>query len=115
LGSTQWQAFHDGRRDPLLHLPRLFSGRLTTRQVGRLIFWSHRCSLGQTFVAIAASNPAGENKPGFAVVPNKQSAEVFAAAFGFGVAVDNKFLMLSQFYLDPAPGPEALSSVQCFL
>ena len=44
---------------------------------------------------------AGEQETVRTLVTDKQSAEVFAAAFGQRVAADDELLLLGQFHLDP--------------
>ena len=58
----------------------------------------------QNFLGEACADPAGEQDAVRALVADKQSAEVFAAAFRLRVAVDDKLLLLGQFDLDQDAG-----------
>ena len=63
----------------------------------------------QSLLGEAGANSAGEQEAVWALVANQQSAEVLAAAFGWGVAADNKLLLPSQFDFNPgAAAPAAL-------
>jgi len=55
----------------------------------------------QGFLGEAGADVAGEQEAVRALVTNKQSAEVFAAAFWRGVAAADKLLLLGQFDFDP--------------
>ena len=79
----------------------VFSGRFTKGHVGRLIFCrpSYRCS--KAFSEKRVPTLAGEQETVPTLVTDKQSAEVFATAFGQRVAADDELLLLGQFHLDP--------------
>ena len=61
--------------------PGVLSGRFTKGQVGRLSFCraSYRCS--KAFLGEPVPTSAGEQEAVWALVADKQSAKVFAAAF----------------------------------
>src|ERR1700757_4358624 len=63
----------------------------------------------QDLLGEAGADPAGEQEAVRALVADKQSAEISAAAFGWRVAADHKLLLLGQFNFDPgATAPAGL-------
>jgi hypothetical protein len=100
-------AFHDRRGDALTPSAPPFLRQINKGTSRAFNFVKCNIKVRQEPFGEASTDPPGEQEAVGTLVTDKQSAEVFAAAFGRGVAADDELLLLGQLDFDPGTAAPA--------